>query len=477
MRHLLPRLGMIARRGIGRVMPDPFILAVLLTGVVLAAGVLFGDLPGGAGSRGLAALGAWRDGVWGFATFAMQVTVMLVFGAAAAEAPAFRRLLDGAAAAAPSPRLLVAIVAASAGVLGLINWTLALVGGGLLAREAGRVAADRGWTLHYPLLCSAGYSGLMIWHGGLSGTAPLKATTERDLVEVLGPDLAGAIGPLGLSETVLSPMNLFTSGGLLLLGAAFFAALVPDRDPEAWSIPAAARRAAAEPAPGSAGADAHPAAPRDEGRPGGPELPPFARSRWVTGLLLVPLAGATVLRLRERGLGNLDLDTVNLLLWTAALALHGRPDRFLAACQRGLSACTGVVVQFPLYAGIMGVMNGVGLTQALSQVVASAGAEGVAPVTFLSAGLVNLFVPSGGGQWGVQGPVVMQAALDAGVAPARVLLALAYGDQWTNMLQPFWALPLLAITGVRARDIIGYTALWMLVGGAFMLSCLVLFPA
>ena len=103
-----------------------------------------------------------------------------------------------------------------------------------------------------------------------------------------------------------------------------------------------------------------------------------------------------------------------------------------------------------------------GLVGTLGGVLASVGPTLLPAATFYSAGLVNLFVPSGGGQWGVQGPVIMQAAIDAGVDPARLVMALAYGDQWTNMLQPFWALPLLAITGVEAREIIGYTAVLLL---------------
>ena len=112
-------------------------------------------------------------------------------------------------------------------------------------------------------------------------------------------------------------------------------------------------------------------------------------------------------------------------------------------------------------------MNVSGLSVKLTALVAGAGANALAGLTFLSAGAVNLFVPSGGGQWAVQGPIIMEAAIRAGVSPETVLMAMAYGDQWTNMLQPFWALPLLAITGVRARDIVGYTALWVLAGGAW----------
>jgi short-chain fatty acids transporter len=131
--------------------------------------------------------------------------------------------------------------------------------------------------------------------------------------------------------------------------------------------------------------------------------------------------------------------------------------------------CAGIILQFPLYAGIMGLMRSSGLTAMMAEAIASTTSPAVLPVqTFVSAGVVNLFVPSGGGQWAVQGPIAMQAAADVGVAPAKMVMAVAYGDQLTNMLQPFWALPLLAITGVKARDIVGYTAILMVAAGVWI---------
>jgi short-chain fatty acids transporter len=134
-----------------------------------------------------------------------------------------------------------------------------------------------------------------------------------------------------------------------------------------------------------------------------------------------------------------------------------------------------VLLQFPLYAGIMGVMATSGLSAALSRAFADVGPHAFTAITFLSAGLLNLFVPSGGGQWAVQGPIIMEGAATLGVAPGDVVMAMAYGDQWTNMVQPFWALPLLALTGVKARDIIGYASIWMAAGGVWILSTILVF--
>jgi short-chain fatty acids transporter len=138
--------------------------------------------------------------------------------------------------------------------------------------------------------------------------------------------------------------------------------------------------------------------------------------------------------------------------------------------------CAGIILQFPLYAGIMGVMKASGLTALLAERIAATTSATTLPIlTFFSAAIVNLFVPSGGGQWAVQGPIAMHAGIEAGVPAAKMVMSVAYGDQLTNMLQPFWALPLLSITGVKARDIVGYTALVMLFATAWILLGLVLF--
>jgi short-chain fatty acids transporter len=453
----LPALGVAARRGFARLTPEPFAIAVILGALVLLCATvrLGGDV-----EALRQTLGLWHrgGGLWSLLSFGMQASLMLVLGSALADAPLVRAGLSWLARASGGPRRLVGLTALLSCTLALINWPLGLICGAVFARGGGQEAARRGWRVHYPLLCAAGYAGMMVWHGGLSGTAPLKATTLVDLQEVLGPTLAAEIGPIPLTDTLFGGLNLWVTGGLWLLAPLLFMAMTP-RD--------GADRAAMS-------------APHDD--PAGPKidlssepaswLDRLERARLVTWALALPLAAALALHVQAEGLATLDLNTVNLALWLLALVLHGRPDRFLRACDAGVRACTGIILLFPLYGGIMGMLNGSGLSAALAGRFAEAGAGVFTLVTFLSAGLLNLAIPSGGGQWAVQGPVVMAAAQAQGVPAADALLAIAYGDQWTNMLQPFWAAPLLAITGVRARDITGYCALWMLAGGLWIAACL-----
>lgn len=450
----LVRLGISARRGLGRIVPDPFAIAVLLTVAVMLVALVAGRSP-------VELLRDWSGaGLWKLLTFTMQMCVMLVLGTALAAAPPVRGALAAIVRRAPSPRALVALVALCSIVLSLLNWSLGLIGGALLAREAGRVARGHGWALHYPLVCAAGYAGLMTWHGGLSGSAPLKAATAAGQVEVLGAELAARAGAVPLTESILGPLNLLVSGGLLLLGPLLFFGLTPRRGQDPTAVDA----------------------PAHEVDPGGPQpdAPPgdlverVERSSIIVWLLAIPMAAAMGVYLAETGFARLDFDTVNLALWCAALVLHGRPDRFVAACEQGVRSCTGIILQFPLYGGIMGIMSGAGLSSTLSRWFAEAGAGAFTTVGFFAAGLLNLLVPSGGGQWAVQGPILVEGALQLQVPVSDALMAMVYGDQWTNMLQPFWALPLLAITGVRARDIIGYTAIWMAAGGVWIVGCLLL---
>ncbi len=491
--------------------PDPFVLAVGLTLLVLGlAAALKATGP-------LEILRAWQGdrGFWSLLAFSMQMVLILVTGHALAATPvighAVRRLADvprtGAQAAA--------LVAAASIACALLNWGLGLIVGALLAREVGLSCARRGVQAHYPLLVAAGYAGMMCWHGGLSGTAPLEVTTFADLQRMLGAELAATLEPVPFTETVLGLENFVVTGGLALLLPLVAYCLAP-RGPEAVPIASsvADRRPEDEPPAVSparrrigltlagAGALALGARlalgtlPGGDGvwvalvaalitlgavlgaRPDTAETVPewLERSPWTLAAIGLPLVAAVAQWLLEVGVAELDPNAMNLAFLAAGLLLHGSLARYARAIGEATAGASGIVLQFPLYAGIMGVMRSTGLARDVAEALARAvPSELYTTVTFLSAGVVNLFVPSGGGQWAIQGPVAVEAARALGVPLERAVMAVAYGDQWTNMLQPFWALPLLAITGIRARDILGYTTLFMLVGGLWIVGCLLAF--
>ncbi len=448
------RLTQVARR----YMPDPFVLALLLTLLVFLMAVVYTRFDGHA------VLTAWIEGkggghgFWNLLKFGMQMCLILVTGHALAESPPVARLLNLLADAARTPARAVAIVAVSAMLLALVNWGLGLIAGALLARRVGQRARERGIAIHYPLVVAAGYTGLLVWHGGLSASAPLNVTLQADLARVLGEVTAAKIGSIPITETIGSPANLILNLALLIMVPWVLLRMLPA---EASKRIAAPDLTLLEAGPLVA-AEASTLADRMD------------RSRFLVMAVVSLGVVAVVLAITRQGLGKLDLNLINLIFLFTGLLLHGSAQSYVRAVGEATRGCAGIILQFPFYAGIMGMLAGTGLLLVMAAAVAEVGGALLPAVGFYMAGLVNLFVPSGGGQWAVQGPLLVEAGLQAGVAPAKMVMALAYGDQWTNMLQPFWALPLLAITGVKARDIIGYTAVLLLVSQFFFLVALYL---
>ena len=168
---------------------------------------------------------------------------------------------------------------------------------------------------------------------------------------------------------------------------------------------------------------------------------------------------------------DLNLNIVNFIFLMLGVLLHKTPRSLINAFSEATKGAAGIILQFPLYAGIMGMMTGaseagVSLASIISNFFVSISNEKTFPLfSFLSAGIVNIFVPSGGGQWAVQGPIMMPAGALIGVDPAKTAMTIAYGDSWTNMIQPFWALPALGIAKLGARDIMGYTLIVLVVTG------------
>ncbi len=460
---MISRLGSLIAGVFRRTCPDPFVIAIILTLLTAGLCLIFTEVK----PEALAANFASSSGMWKLLLFSMQMCLVLVTGHALASSPPVARLVQALADRPGSPSQAAALVALVAALCAVINWGLGLIVGALMAREVGRSMAGKGIRVHYPLLAAAGYVGLMVWHGGLSGSAPLKVTTMKDMLEVLTPELAEQIQPIALQATIGSMSNIIITGGLVLMAPVLFALLHPRREEEIetftdFRVPTQiiGPADAIEERESRLHLDDHPAT-----------VPEWLERTPVLSVLLAALLGFALwhaVRLLD-GFGRIDLNHVNLFMLVLGLLLHGSPARYVRAVDEAARGCGGIILQFPLYAAIMGMMSVSGLDVKLATALAGTSSQTTLPLlTFISASVVNLFVPSGGGQWAVQGPIVMQAAVDSGVSPARMVMALAYGDQLTNMLQPFWALPLLAITGVRARDIVGYTAVVMIAGAVWI---------
>ena len=434
-------------RALQSLVPDPFVLALALALLVFGLGWASGDL-------GLFALiDAWAAGArgfWSLLAFGMQMCLILVTGMVLARTKPVAAVIGALARLPRSPAQATALVAVVALGTALINWGLGLVVGALLARDVGAAMARLGRPAHAPALAAAGYTGLAVWHGGLSGSAPLKVTREADLIEVLGPDLATRMGTLSLDQTIGSTRNLVVTAAAVVAMVAVLAWMTPAK-PDAQDAPT--------PMPD----DPEPAS--SPGLAGVLERGPWLSAPVAAlGLVWVARWAWSGGPGGESGVWTMNPNAMNFALLFIGLALAGSPAGYLRHLGSAARATGGIIVQFPFYAGIMGIMAASGLAAKMAAALPDDPA--LLPLaTFLSAGAVNLFVPSGGGQWAVQGPIAISAALDAGVPPADAVLALAWGDQWTNLIQPFWALPLLGLTGVRAGALLSYTAVAAVVVG------------
>jgi short-chain fatty acids transporter len=443
------RAGAAAERIVRRFMPDPFVLVLLLTLVALGLGLaVMDDVPGDSGAslpgKGSALVKAWTDGFGNpeILKFGLQIILIVVTGEAIAASPPARRLLARLTAVPRTATQALLLVTVFALVTGWIHWGFGLVSSALLAREVGRSLAQRGVKIHYALLGTGAYTSMLLWHAGLTASAPLLMNTEKNFVsDVLG--LTGERAKVPLTETIFAPYNLVACAVLLLVVPPLIVAMHPRDDivpPDLDVIPA--------PPPDS---DA------DDG-----DGPPSTPAEWLDRTrVLTFLTGAIGLSflwryLREHGF-DLNHNVVNCTFLMLGMILHKSPIAYGRAIAQSVRGVSGIVLQFPFYGGILEVMKLTGLSSSIAHVfVASASPRTLPFFTFLASILTKSFVPSGAGEWAVEGPVMLKAAQQLGVPYGKITMAVAYGNMLGNMYQPFWSLPLLGLMGLRARDIMGF---------------------
>lgn len=457
---MLARIARGSSRVVERWIPGAFVFAVALTVVVALAALLFTDT----GPRELTL--AWGDGLVDLLSFMTQIALVLLLGYTLANLPPVRRLLARIARVPRTPRAAYAFLVVVAGLASLLSFGLGLIVGGVLAVELARQFRDRGTPLHYPLLVAAAYSGFVIWHMGYSGSGPLNAATEGGVYDAqLGRDL------VPVSQTTFSPWNLIAIVAVLAVLAVTVPLMAPREADEIRVAPDSALDDVRDQPAGDGGDDSGGAgeAPTPADRIEG--------SRLVTGALGVLLAGYLILYFAENGF-QLTLDIVNWTFLALVLLVVANARELAALVVRAGRTVGEVLLQYPFYAGIAAMMSASGLVELISNaVVDAAGPRTLGVLAFLSAGLLNVFIPSGGGQFAVQAPIFAPAADSLGVDQSVVIMAIAYGDQWTNMIQPFWAVPLLAVAGLKVRDILGYTSLVLVLSGAVFIANLLIVGA
>lgn len=446
MTRILPNAAAALARFSTRYVPDAFSIACILALIVFALGMTVG------GASPAQCIEAWGKGFWELLAFSMQIVVVIFAGYVVAVSPAVSRLLEACAGVPRTPRQAVAFTALLSMLLCWLNWGMGLIAAAVLVRTMGR----RHPGADYRLLVAVAYLGLGItWHGGPSGSVPLLMATPGSFLVRDGLIAA----PIALTETIFTPLNLGLMAFVLLGFTGFVVLLHPPASRTVSADSAALGRLAAFEPP------ARPAQPTPAER----VMHGALLNRLVGGLGLVAFA------LQQRAGANLTLDSVNLLFLSLGIALHPSPASLLRAGEEAARSAHGVVLQFPLYAGIYGIMKGTALAAAFTQAFLSlATPRTYELVVFWYSAVLNYFVPSGGGKWAIEAPYVLGAGQALGIAAPRVAMAYAYGDMATNLIQPFWAIPLLGVAQLEFRDILGYEmlvfALYSLLVSAVLLA-------
>jgi short-chain fatty acids transporter len=412
---------------VNRWLPDAFLFAVILTIVTYILALIFTD------NGPIAMVNYWGNskGFWGLLAFSMQMALVVVLGTAFANAPICKRILKKIATLAHDNKSAILTITFISTICCWLNWGFGLVAGALLAKEIAR----RVPTVDYRLLIASAYSGFVIWHAGLSGSIPLTITSETTIADITFT--------VPLSLTIFHPVNLIMCAAILVIMPFLNYSMHPDKEHCICVDPTMLKEDVERTYTVKTPAD------RLE----------HSKIMWIITLVLG--FGYLVYYFATSGF-NLTINVVNMIFMFLGILAHGDLRRYVDAIGDAASTAAGILLQFPFYAGIMGMMvgqdaNGVCLAAVIANGFVHISNNVTFPMlTFLSAGIINFFVPSGGGQWAVQAPIVIPAAKMMGIEYGRACMGIAWGDQWTNMIQPFWALPALGIAGLQARDIMGY---------------------
>jgi short-chain fatty acids transporter len=448
---MIKQLGYTFSKFSERYMPEPIIFALLLTFITFALGLILTD----SGPSGM--VDHWYSGFWNLLSFTMQMVLILVTGHALATSPLIKSRIQRLASQPSSSAQAAALTALVACIFSWINWALGLIIGAIFALEIGKAAYHQGVKLHYPLIVAAGYSGQMVWHLGPSSSSGLTSATSGHFLE-------DVIGIIPITETAFSSYALLNS--LMLIAVVVpvtFFLMSPRKESEMSGIEAYAPQFLKE-------EDSR--EKLDTSNSIGARMD----SVWFTVALLVLAGSYAVMHFSRNGF-DLNLNIVNFLFLFLGLALHKTPVRYMNAVTDATKGASGIILQFPFYGGIMGMVTMSGLAVIFVDAILSIATPATLPViTWLAAGLLNIVVPSGGGQWAVQGPILAEVAKELGVPVGRIITAFGAGDTWTNMFQPFWALALLGITGVKARHIMGYCMTLLIIAIPFYVLGLTFFP-
>src|SRR5450830_1140569 len=428
-----------------RTIPDPFVLAILITAIVAVLSMLFAPH---ASLGGL--VGGWYKGFFDILTFAFQITLVLVTGHAFAHAPPVQRVLKALVSIARTPNQAAALTFILVALASFCNWGFGLVVSALLAREvAKRMRVDFAWIV------AAGFSGWVVWASGISSSIALAQSTPGSAMNVV-QKLTGEVLPF--SATVFTSFDLVPTIAMLIVMPFVLAWLKPD-DASAVLLDI----------------EKNPDAPLRQKPQGKLSFARWIEYSWL-GSAFIGAAGIGFLILTQVQHTTFSgVNAVIFVMFIGGVILHGYPLAYADAVKNAAKQSGSMMLQYPLYGGVMGMMDATGLPDVVSHFfIAISNAHTLPFWSYICSLIVTFFIPSGGGHWAVQGPFVVPAAAALHASMPATTMAVAMGEQVSNMLQPFWAAPVVAMAGIGVQRVLGFTFMTFLVGAVIYGAALLL---
>jgi short-chain fatty acids transporter len=431
---MLQKLASASTRWSTRWVPDAWVIAIILTIVAYFLGLFFTK------STPFQLVQYWGNGFWVLLSFAMQMSLIIMTGYILATTPLFSRMLNGLAGIPKSPKGAIALMAFVSMALAWVNWGLSIVGSAVFVRFM--VKKQKG--VDYRLLVASAYLGLgTFWHSGLSASAPLLVATPKHFLEK-------DMGIIPITETIFHPFNLLLALAVLVVMTIVGPMMHPKKGEEVEADPKLIEEASFE----------------GPARPVGEWTPALRLEHSPLINLIIGVSGLIWLAwyFSTKGFAGINLDVVNFTFLIIGVLLHWTPASFLKAAYEGGTFIWGVVVQFPFYAGIFGIIKFSGLAEVMANWFTAIATKETYPfIVMWYSGILNYIVPSGGSKWAIEAPYIIQAAKNLGVSSPATVIAYAWGDMVTDIIQPFWAIPLLGVAKLGFRDIMGYCMIYFLI--------------
>lgn len=454
--NAIVRIGNYLTRLSQKYMPDPTIFAILLTALAYVITLIFTN------NSPVEVLNFWYQGFWELLEFAMQMALVVITGGAVGETKIVKRAILKVAEIPKNGKQAGLLVTFVSILLSYIHYGLAIVIASLLAKEIGIKYFKEEKPVSYGLLGAAAYSGMGTWGLGLSTSIGLTIATP-------GHFLQEQMGIIPFNEFIFHPINIVTAVLSLIILPIFVYFIHPrgDKISQPAYIANLFEREIKQ------RSEVHELDEEESEFSVGDKL---NNSNIIgMGVGLIGLGYIAYLFIAN-GFSAFNLNSLNGIFLFLGIFLHRNISDYISAFGKSTSNASGIIFQFPLYAGIMGIIQYSGMVNLLAEGIVSIST----PLTFmmimlLVAAIVNMFVPSGGGQWAVQGPIAVQAANIMGQNVLTTSLMVAFGNSLTNLAQPFWALSVLGVTGLKAKDIMGYSMTIMLALTVIMFGTVFIF--